>query len=109
MALFEYLRRLLWQPLVSGFTPRAYAYKLARGIDHRLNLYISYNGMVGLGARANGQRSGMPSVAAEIVEALPGYASMLCAFQVDDKFVLVAVRNSVIIYDLFFESESDAR
>ncbi len=105
----RYAAGLLWQPLVAGFTPRAYAYKLARGIDHRLNRYISYNGMVGLGARVNGQRSGMPSIAAEIVEALPGYASMLCAFQVDGKFVLVAVRNGVIIYDLFFESEEKAR
>ena len=87
----KYAAGLLWQPLVAGFTPRAYAYKLARGIDRRLNRYISYNGMIGLGARVNGQRSGMPSVAAEVIEALPGYASMLCAFQVDDKFVLVAV------------------
>lgn len=105
----KYAAGLLWQPLVAGFTPRAYAYKLARGIDRRLNQYISYNGMVGLGARVNGQRSGMPSIAAEIVEALPGYASMLCAFMVDNKFVLVAVRNGVIIYDLIFDSESAAR
>lgn len=105
----KYAAGLLWQPLVTGFTARAYAYKLSRGIDHRLNQYISYNGMVGLGARVNGQRSGMPSVAVEIVEALPGYASMLCAFQVDDKFILVAVRNGVIIYDLIFDSEAKAR
>ena len=105
----KYAAGLLWQPLVAGFTPRAYAYKLARGIDRRLNQYISYNGMVGLGARVNGQRSGMPSIAAEIVEALPGYASMLCAFMVDNKFVLVAVRNGVIIYDLIFDSESAVR
>ena len=65
--------------------------------------------MVGLGARVNGQRSGMPSIAVEIVEALPGYASMLCVFMVDNKFVLVAVRNGVIIYDLIFDSESAAR
>ena len=105
----RYAAGLLWQPLVAGYTARAYAYKLSRGIDHRLNRYIAYNGMVGLGARVNGQRSGMPSVAAEIVDALPGYASMLCAFKVDDKFILVAVRNGVIIYDLFFESEAKAR
>ena len=105
----KYAAGLLWQPLVAGFTPCAYAYKLSRGIDHRLNRYISYNGMIGLGARVNGQRSGMPSIAAEVVEALPGYASMLCAFQVDNKFVLVAVRNGVIIYDLLFDSESAAR
>lgn len=105
----KYAAGLLWQPLVAGFTPRAYAYKLARGIDKRLNRYIAYNDMVGLGARVNGQRSGMSSIAVEIVDALPGYASMLCAFAVDEKFIIVAVRNGVIIYDLIFDSESAAR
>ena len=105
----RYAAGLLWQPLVAGFTPRAYAYKLARGIDHRLNLYIAYNNMIGLGARANGLRAGMPSVAAEIIEALPGYASMLCAFKIDGKYVLVAVRNGVILHDLLFEDEAKAR
>ena len=105
----KYAAGLLWQPLVAGYTARAYAYKLARGIDRRLNRYISYHGMIGLGARVNGQRSGMPSIAAEIVDALPGYASMLCAFKVGDKFILVVVRNGVILDDLIFDSESSAR
>ena len=105
----RYAAGLLWQPLVAGFTPRAYAYKLARGIDRRLNLYIAYNNMIGLGARANGLRAGMPSVAAEIIEALPGYASMLCAFKIDGKYVLVAVRNGVILHDLLFDDEAKAR
>ncbi|MBO4746412.1 MAG: type 4b pilus protein PilO2 [Alphaproteobacteria bacterium] len=105
----KYAAGLLWQPMVAGFTPRAYAYKLARGIDKKLNRYIAYSGMIGLGARSAGQRSGMPSIAAEIIESLPGYASMLCAFHVDGKFVLVAVRNGVILHDLLFTNESDAR
>lgn len=105
----KYAAGLLWQPMVAGFTARAYAYKLARGIDRRLNRYIAYSGMIGLGARSNGQQSGMPSVAAEIIESLPGYASMLCAFRVDGKYVLVAVRNGVILHDLLFDNESDAR
>ena len=105
----KYAAGLLWQPLVAGFTPRAYAYKLARGIDHRLNRYISYHGMVGLGARVNGQRSGMPSIAVEIVDALPGYTSMLCAFEIGGKFVIVVVRNGVILDDLIFDNESNAR
>ena len=105
----KYAAGLVWQPMVAGFTPRAYARKLARGIDRRLNRYISFSGMIGLGARANGQRSGMPSVAVEIIEGLPGYASMLCAFAVDGKYVLVAVRNGVILQDLLFDNEADAR
>ena len=105
----KYACGLLWQPMVAGFTTRAYAYKLARGIDRRLNLYVAYNGMIGLGARANGLRSGMPSVAIEIINALPGYASMLGVFQAEDKFVLVAVRNGVILQDLMFTDEEEAR
>ena len=105
----KYAAGLLWQPMVSGFTPRAYAAKLARGIDRKLNRYIGYNGLIGLGARSQGQRSGMSSIAVEIIESLPGYASMLCAFHIDKKYVLVAVRNGVILHDLVFDNESDAR
>lgn len=105
----KYAAGLVWQPLVAGVTPRAYAYRLSRSIDKRLNLYIGYNGMIGLGARSNGLRSGMSSVAAEIIDALPGYSSMLGVFSADNKFVLVAVRNGVILYDLIFEEESEAR
>jgi hypothetical protein len=95
--------------MVAGFMPRAYAYKLARGIDKKLNRYIAYSGMIGLGARSAGQRAGMPSIAAEIIESLPGYASMLCAFHVDGKFVVIAVRNGVILHDMLFTNEADAR
>ncbi len=105
----KYASGLLWQPMVSGFTTRAYAQKLANGIDRSLNLYIRYNEMVGLGARAKGHRSGMPSIAIEIINALPGYSSMLGAFQIQDKFVLIAVRNGVILHDLLFDDENAAR
>ena len=105
----KYASGLVWQPMVAGFTTRAYAQKLANGIDRRLNLYVRYNEMVGLGARANGLRSGMPSIAIEIINALPGYSSMLGAFQIQDKFVLVAVRNGVILQDLLFDDENAAR
>lgn len=105
----KYACGLLWQPMVAGFTTRAYAYKLSRGIDRHLNLYVAYNGMIGLGARANGLRSGMPSIAIEIINALPGYASMLGVFQVENKFVLIAVRNGVILQDLLFTDEEAAR
>lgn len=105
----KYASELIWQPMVSGFTTRAYAQKLANGIDKHLNLYIRYNEMVGLGARAKGHRSGMPSIAIEIINALPGYSSMLGAFRVDNKYVLVAVRNGVILHDLLFDDEDSAR
>ena len=105
----KYAAGLLWQPMVAGITPRAYAHKLSHSIDRRLNLYVGYKGMIGLGARANGLRSGMSSIAAEIIDALPGYSSVLGVFSVDNKFVLVGVRNGVILYDLIFEDESKAR
>ena len=105
----KYASGLMWQPMVAGFTTRAYAQKLANGIDRRLNLYVRYNEMVGLGARSNGHRSGMPSIAIEIINALPGYSSMLGAFRVGDRFVLVAVRNGVILHDLLFDDENAVR
>lgn len=105
----KYASGLVWQPMVAGFTTRAYAQKLANGIDRRLNLYVRYNEMVGLGARSNGLHSGMPSIAIEIINALPGYSSLLAAFKVEDKFVLVAVRNGVILQDLLFNDENAAR
>ena len=105
----KYASGLVWQPMVAGFATRAYAQKLANGIDRRLNLYVRYNEMVGLGARSNGLRSGMPSIAIEIINALPGYSSMLGAFQIQDRFVLVAVRNGVILQDLLFDDEESAR
>ena len=105
----KYASGLVWQPMVAGFTTRAYAQKLANGIDRRLNLYVRYNEMVGLGARSNGLHSGMPSIAIEIINALPGYSSLLGAFQIQDKFVLVAVRNGVILQDLLFNDENAAR
>ena len=105
----KYASGLVWQPMVAGFTTRAYAQKLANGIDRRLNLYVRYNEMVGLGARSNGLHSGMPSIAIEVINALPGYSSLLAAFKVEDKFVLVAVRNGVILQDLLFDDENAAR
>ncbi len=105
----KYASGLLWQPMVAGFTTRAYAQKLANGIDKHLNLYLRYNEMVGLGARSKGHRVGMPSIAIEIINALPGYSSMLGAFRIEDKFVLVAVRNGVILQDLLFDDENAAR
>ncbi len=105
----KYAAGLFWQPMVSGFTPRAYAYKLARGIDRRMRLYINQLGMIGLGGRAFGHRSGMPSIAIEIINALPGYSSIMGVFNVGNKYVLVAVRNGVILHDMLFEDENAAR
>ena len=65
--------------------------------------------MVGLGARSRGHRSGMPSLAAEVFNSLPEYSSFLAVFQVDKKFVLIAVRNGVILQDLLFLDEVLAR
>jgi len=105
----KYAVGLLWQPSVSGVTTRAYAARLAHGIDRKANLYIGYNSMVGLGARSRGHRSGMPSLAAEILNSLSEYSSFLGVFQVDKKFVLIAVRNGIILQDLLFTDEVQAR
>ena len=105
----KYAAGLVWQPMVSGVAARVYAHRLARSINHKLNLYMSYNSMIGLGARAYRQSSGMRSLAVEIMSAMPGYGSMLGVFAVDGRFVLIAVRNGVILQDLIFENENKAR
>ena len=105
----KYAVGLFWQPVGAGFVARNYARNLSRTVDKKLNLYTEYRAMVGLGARRFGHRVGMPSVAAEIMEALSEYTSFLAVFAIAKSFVLVAVRNGVILEDKLFDSEATAR
>ncbi|MCR4917392.1 MAG: type 4b pilus protein PilO2 [Alphaproteobacteria bacterium] len=105
----KYAVGLLWQPLVSGFSSRAYAAKLARSIDRKRKLYVYYRSLIGLGARRLGHKSGMPSLAAEIMEALSEYSSVLAVFSVGKKYVLVAIRNGIILNDILFDDVILAR
>ena len=105
----KYAVGLFWQPTGAGYVARTYARALARSVDKKLNLYTEYRGMVGLGARRAGHRSGMDSAAAAVTDALGEYSSFLAVFGIDKYFYLVAVRNGVILEDKLFASESDAR
>lgn len=105
----KYAVGLFWQPVAVGFAPRNYARNLARNVDKRLNLYTEYRSMVGLGARRFGQRSGMFSAAAEVMESFSEYTSFLAVFQVGALFYLVAARNGIILADKIFDSEDAAR
>ena len=105
----KYVVGLFWQPTGAGYVARTYARALARSVDKKLNLYTEYRGMVGLGARRAGHRSGMDSAAAAVTDALGEYSSFLAVFGIDKYFYLVAVRNGVILEDKLFTSESDAR
>ena len=105
----KYAVGLFWQPTGAGYVARTYARALARSVDKKLNLYTEYRGMVGLGARRAGHRSGMDSAAAAVTDALGEYSSFLAVFGIDKYFYLVAVRNGVILEDKLFTSESDAR
>ena len=78
-------------------------------VDQKLNLFTEYRGMVGLGSRRAGHRSGMDSAAAAVTDALGEYSSFLAVFSVDQSYYLVAVRNGVILEDKLFDSEQDAR
>lgn len=100
---------LFWQPVAVGYTPRKYAYTLARNSKGRANLYVEYRSMVGLASRRRGYIAGMPSVAAEVVDALSEYSSFLAVFAVDGKYYLLAVRNGIILADKLFNVETDAR
>lgn len=105
----KYAVGLFWQPIASGFSGRNYAHNLSRSIDKKLNLYTEARAMVGLGAYSNGQRSGMPVAAAEVMNGFSEYSSFLSVFSIDSGFYMVAVRNGVILVDRFFNNEESAR
>lgn len=105
----KYAVGLFWQPTAAGVHVRNYARTLSRSVDRKLNLYTEYRAMTGLGSHRAGHRVGMPSAAAEVVDALTEYSSFLAAFAVGDVFYLVAVRNGIILEDKIFTSESAAR
>lgn len=105
----KYATGLFWQPIGAGFVARNYAKNLAKSVDKRLNLFTEYRGMIGLGARRAGHRAGMPSIAAEVMESMAEYTSFLGAFATDKKYVVIAVRNGVILEDKVFETENAAR
>ena len=105
----KYAAGLFWQPVVSGAGGRIGAYRLAHSIDGRYSLFVEYNQMIGLAAARSGYRAGMPSAAAEVVEAMSEHSSFLAAFAVDDGYYFVAVRNGIILQDKIYSSESVAR
>ena len=105
----KYATGLFWQPIGAGFVARNYAKNLAKSIDKKLNLFTEYRGMVGLGARRMGHRAGMSSIAAQVMESMAEYTSFLGAFATDKRFVVIAVRNGVILEDKVFDTEAEAR
>lgn len=105
----KYATGLFWQPIASGFVARNYARSLSHSIDGKLNLFVDYRAMVGLGSRRMGHRRGMHSAAAEIMDSMTEYSSFLGVFQVGRLFYLVAVRNGIILNDQLFDSEAAAR
>jgi len=105
----KYAAGLFWQPVAVGSGGRTGARRLAHSIDGHYGLFVEYNQMIGLAHRRAGYRSGMPSAAAEVVEAMTEYSSFLAAFETNVGFYLVAVRNGIILQDKIYESESVAR
>ena len=105
----KYAAGLFWQPVAAGAGGRLGARRLAHSIDGHYGLFVEYNQMIGLAQRRAGYRSGMPSAAAEIVEAMSEHSSFLAVFAVNGGFYLVAVRNGIILQDRIYDSESVAR
>ena len=105
----KYAVGLFWQPLPTGAVARNFAHNLARSVNKKLNLFVEYRAMVGLGSRKMGMRSSMPVAAAEVVDAFSEYSSFLAVFQVGTLFYLVAVRNGIILRDQIFDIEKNAR
>lgn len=105
----KYAVGLFWQPVGAGFIARNYARNLARNIDKKLNLFVEYHSMVGLGGYKLGQRAGQVSAAAEVMESFSEYTSFLAMFHVGARYYLVAARNGIILQDKIFDSEQVAR
>ena len=105
----KYAVGLFWQPTGAGYVARSYAKNLAKSVDKKLNLFTEYHGLVGLGSRKLGHRVGMDCVAAAVTDALSEFSSFLAVFSIDKYFVLVAVRNGIILEDKLFEKEDEAR
>ena len=105
----KYAAGLFWQPLAAGWDARSYARSLSHSVDGKLNLYVDYRSMVGLGSRRGGLRRGMHSAAAEILDSMTEYASFLGVFQAGTRYYLVAVRNGIILQDKLFDNADDAR
>lgn len=105
----KYAVGLFWQPTGAGFAARTYARMLARSVDKKLRLYTEYRAMVGLGSQRAGHHSGMPSAAAEVMDAMTEFNSFLAVFAVGNKFYLVAVRNGIVLEDKLFDNPDSAR
>lgn len=105
----KYAVGLFWQPVGAGYVARSYARTLSRSVDRKLNLFTEYRAMVALGSKRFGQRTGMPSAAAEVMDALTEYNSFLGVFGAGTAFYLVAVRNGIILEDKLFASAEEAR
>ena len=102
----RYAAGLFWQPIGVGYTPRKYAAVLSHNSNIHAGLFVEYKSMVGLGAKHKGYYSGVPSLAAEVVDVLSEYSSFLAVFFVDKKYYLLAVRNGIILADKLFSNES---
>ena len=105
----KYAAGLFWQPMPVDGGGRMSAFRLARSIDVRYNLYTEYRMMIGLSMRRYGHKGGMPSAAAEVAESMSEHSSFLAAFVVDNGYYIVAARNGIIILDNIFVKEENAR
>ena len=100
---------LFWQPLGVGIAPRNWAKQLSKNSDKKYTLFAEYKSMVGLTSSRDGAHIGMSSAAAQIVDSLSEFVSFLAAFNINEHYYLIAVRNGIIIRDILIEDGESAR
>ncbi|MCL1785916.1 MAG: type 4b pilus protein PilO2 [Alphaproteobacteria bacterium] len=105
----KYATGLFWQPVSGGHNARGLARSLSKFVPGAVKYFTEYRSMIGIGGRALGHQSRMPSAAAEINDAFSDYNSFLAAFAVRNGFYIVSVRNGVIIQDKLFSDEASAK
>jgi hypothetical protein len=105
----KYAAGLFWQPVAVGSAARDYVSSIAKKIDKKLNLFVEYRSMVGLGSRKKGHRAGLSAAAPEALEAFAEYSSFLACFTVAQGFWVIAARNGIIIADMLYATEMEAK
>ena len=76
----KYAVGLFWQPLPSGILPKNYAKQLTKSVDKKLNFFVDYRTIIGLGSSKFGHKNNMPVAAIELIKSFKEIYSFLCAF-----------------------------
>ncbi len=105
---------LFWQPVQDEKNYLKEIKTAVQTIVTNANLYCLKKGAAtqyGLGYTSLGQKSGMPSGASAVANALRDKSSALCAFRINEGWWFITIRNNLILSeeDTVYTDENDAK